>query len=120
MLMGNWSGSFWSKEYTFLGISYVRGKIDVNFQESLDTTNNIANLKYTGLYRRSENSEFIFSSMRQHGHGSQVVTYTFKGMSRTTNQHIDFDVITLTENIITGTYTSENPFDYGTFELRAQ
>jgi hypothetical protein len=103
----SWKGSFSSTYYNYFGINMVCGQVYVDLPEDITTTDTSANLKFTGIYRRGSESQLEFK-----------YTYpTLIGKFKDSNQIIKFTPHQIRDDIISGTYESENPYDTGKFKL---
>ena len=103
----NWSGSFTSNYYNFLGINMVSGNIKVTLPIDITQTDTFATLTFTGIYRRGVTVELDFK------YSTPYLIGSFKESS----QIIKFTPTSLNLNTINGTYTSENPYDRGSFSM---
>lgn len=103
----NWRGSFTSTYYNYFGINMVCGQVSVDLPDDITTTDTTANLKFTGIYKRGSESRLEFKYSYP----------TLIGKFINSNQIIKFTPHQIRENIISGTYESENPYDIGKFSL---
>lgn len=103
----SWKGSFSSTYYNYFGINMVCGQVCVDLPEDITTTNTTANLKFTGIYRRGFESQLEFKYSQP----------TLIGKFKDSNQIIKFTPHQIRDDIISGTYESENPYDTGKFQL---
>lgn len=115
-----WSGSFVSTRHAFLWFSVVKGVICVNLPTNVKETKSAdAILAYTGSYRENQRSSLKISYHETgQGIGQQDGVGYLKGIMLHTNQVIEFDVETMTDYHIAGTYISRHPSDEGVFRLR--
>ena len=102
-----WRGGFTSTYYNYFGINVVCGQVSVDLPKDVTTTDTIATLKFTGIYRRGSESKLEF----------KYAYPTLIGKFTDSNQIIKFTPHEIKENIISGTYESENPYDVGKFQL---
>lgn len=106
-----WEGVFRSQSYGPLAmLGVVRGDISVALEDPVrETTDTVVRLTYKGAYRHGQTAEFAVrydaasGTLIGHGGGSpQVLTVSPDSVS---------------EEDISGTYSSQSPHDSGTFAL---
>ena len=110
----------------------VKGTISEELDEDLSKIDTCATMKYTGMYRKGDQTNYAFKSEKRQGpnyNGSGIqdgianfsnstTTFSLLANNISTKQSITFQAERLSENIIRGTYVSTMPYDVGTFELR--
>lgn len=103
----NWAGSFSSTYYNYFGFNLVCGQVSVDLPQDITSTDTTATLKFTGIYRRGAESQLEFKYSYP----------TLIGKFTDSNQVIKFTPHQIRDDIISGTYESENPYDSGNFKL---
>jgi hypothetical protein len=142
--MPQWSGTFTSTYYpTFFGLCpLIKGTVTVDLNDDLTKIDTVAKLVYDGAYRHGETSNYKFATDNKFVQGEEMSpikgsgtqqgianyqknskSFSFNASNILTNQVISFKTKTLgidknnVHKLITGTYSSSNPYDIGTFSL---
>lgn len=102
--LSKWSGYFTSNVYSFV-ITFVKGSIEVELGEPGAEFTSTCKVKYTGRYRYNQE---MTGSLLAKGDSFEC---NVGGMT------INFKVGSRSEKYISGTYSIENPYDEGTFNL---
>lgn len=101
----DWSGSFTSNTYSLLFFSLVKGRINVKLGEPDTEYTSNCTVNYTGYYRSGESLDGTLEAK------GDSLRCNIEGMI------ITFKINSRTDKYISGTYSINSPYDYGTFSL---
>lgn len=114
--MDHWHGTFTSTKYSS---AFVNGTIRTILPSirKLISSHYVAEatITYTGVYRWNQSVTMTLNGFPDQTGTSSQKSYSFKGSYGM--QTIDFKATNITDDKITGVYSTVHPTDTGTFEL---